>query len=266
MTARALLLVGLVLAPAAGAQTLARRVAQAADGVVRFSFAHRPGVCGDGGSSICTDCAGGRCGRRMQVTGHGTNWDDDWVGICDSGPARVALEVRGGAVRDLHVYVGGSFRPASAGVTDLGTAGASDVEAFLVQLARGGTDAGRQALFALTIVDSITAWPDLLKLAKDQNLGHDTRRSAVFWLSQAAGEAATRGLDSLAGDETEDREVRGQAVFALSQRPRDEGIPALVRIARENKDPEIRKKAIFWLGQSDDPRALALFEELLTKP
>jgi HEAT repeat protein len=55
-------------------------------------------------------------------------------------------------------------------------------------------------------------------------------------------------------------------VFALSQRPRDEGVPALIRIARENPDPELRKKAIFWLGQSDDPRALALFEELLTKP
>ena len=32
-----------------------------------------------------------------------------------------------------------------------------------------------------------------------------------------------------------------------------------------NKDPEIRKKALFWLGQSHDPRALDLFEELLTK-
>jgi hypothetical protein len=28
----------------------------------------------------------------------------------------------------------------------------------------------------------------------------------------------------------------------------------------------LRRKAIFWLGQSDDPRALSLFEELLTKP
>jgi len=60
--------------------------------------------------------------------------------------------------------------------------------------------------------------------------------------------------------------VRESAAFALSQRPHDEGVPALIRIARENPDPELRKKAIFWLGQSDDPRALALFEELLTKP
>ena len=60
--------------------------------------------------------------------------------------------------------------------------------------------------------------------------------------------------------------MRGAAVFALSQRPRDEGVPILVRIARNNRDPGLQRKAIFWLGQSDDPRALALFEELLTRP
>jgi HEAT repeat protein len=54
-------------------------------------------------------------------------------------------------------------------------------------------------------------------------------------------------------------------VFALSQLPRDQGVPKLLEIARTHQDPRVRKKAIFWLGQSDDPRALALFEELLTR-
>jgi hypothetical protein len=52
-------------------------------------------------------------------------------------------------------------------------------------------------------------------------------------------------------------------VFALSQRPADEGVPVLIRIARTNRHPELRKTALFWLGQSADPRALTLFEELL---
>ena len=94
----------------------------------------------------------------------------------------------------------------------------------------------------------------------------ETRRQAVFWVSQAAETAATRGLDSLIDEDSVDTEVREQAVFALSQRPREEGVPALIGIARTHRDPEIRCKAIFWLGQSDDPRALALFEELLTRP
>ena len=52
-------------------------------------------------------------------------------------------------------------------------------------------------------------------------------------------------------------------MFALSQRPAEEGVPALIRIARTHRHPELRKQALFWLGQSEDPRALSLFEEIL---
>ena len=56
-----------------------------------------------------------------------------------------------------------------------------------------------------------------------------------------------------------------QAVFALSQRPTDEAVPALIRIARTNGDGAIRRKAVFWLGQTDDLRAVALFEDILQR-
>ncbi|MEO7965245.1 MAG: HEAT repeat domain-containing protein, partial [Gemmatimonadaceae bacterium] len=76
---------------------------------------------------------------------------------------------------------------------------------------------------------------------------------------------ATAGLDDIVGDNDIDRDVREQAIFAPSQRPKEEGVPALVKVVRTSKDPELRKKALFWLGQSDDPRALQLIEELLAK-
>jgi HEAT repeat protein len=112
----------------------------------------------------------------------------------------------------------------------------------------------------------VSVWPDLLKLARDASVPSHTRNQAVFWLSQAAGEAAVKDLADLVGDDTVDRDVREHAVFALSQEPRDVGVPALIQIARSNKDREVRRKALFWLGQTNDPRALALFEEILTKP
>jgi len=37
----------------------------------------------------------------------------------------------------------------------------------------------------------------------------------------------------------------------------------LIQVARNNRNPAVRKQAMFWLGQSSDPRALAFFEELL---
>jgi hypothetical protein len=42
-----------------------------------------------------------------------------------------------------------------------------------------------------------------------------------------------------------------------------EGVTRLIEVARNNRNPEVRKQAMFWLGQSQDPRALAFFEEVL---
>ena len=245
-------------------QPLERRVAAAPDGSVRFSFAAKPGVYGNGRNMISWDCDKGNCHSR-QVDG---NWDDhnDWDMPCDSGPVRVALTKSSGRITDLRVYVGGEWR-ANTSATDLGMVSTKDAATYLLALAlKDESRASEKAIFPAVLADSVTIWPDLLKIAKADNVSRKVRRSAVFWLGQAAGDAATRGLSDLVEDGSADREVRETAVFALSQRPKDEGVPALIRIAKQNKDPDLRRKAIFWLGQSDDPRALSLFEELLTRP
>ena len=246
-------------------QSLAARVAAAPHGWVRFTYAARPGVSGNGRNVIQWDCDRGNC--RQQVHGNMSDFSDaDWRVGCDSGPVRVELRVRRGATVGVRVAVGGRWasRP---GVTDLGTVSAPEAARYLLSLARRSAgDAGGRAIFAATLADSAYVWAELLRIARDADVATDTRRQAVFWVSQAAEVAATRGLDSLVDEDTIDREVREQAVFALSQRPREEGVPALLRIARTHHDPMLRRRAIFWLGQSDDPRALALFEELLTRP
>lgn len=221
------------LSTAAAVQALAQRVDQAPDGEVRFSYAARPGA------------------HR-----------NDWRTACDSGPVRVSLTKRGHEITHLRVSVGQAITP-GPNVTDLGTVGTRDAARYLLDLARtGAPGAGEHAVVAATLADSVTLWPELLRIARDDAVPRRTRRSAVFWVGQAAEEAATRGLAELVGDAV-DREVKEHAVFALAQRPRHEGVPALIGIARSHRDPAVRRKAIFWLGQSDDPRALALFEEIL---
>jgi hypothetical protein len=256
----------LLLALALLQQPLERRVAAAPDGIVRLSFAARPNICGNGRGSISMDCDDGSCGRYTMFVGRRDR--DEVEYDCEPGPVRVSLRVAGGRVTSMRTYVGGRWRATTGdGVTDLGTVGAREAAAYFLALATKDSGAGAEhAVFPAILADSVTVWPDLLRIARDGRVSRRARRQAVFWLGQAAGEAATRGLTQLVDDRATDRDVREQAVFALSQRPHDEGVPALIRIARENPDPELRKKAIFWLGQSDDPRALALFEELLTKP
>jgi len=41
-------------------------------------------------------------------------------------------------------------------------------------------------------------------------------------------------------------------------------VPALIRLSASDRDPEIRRQAMFWLAQSKDERALAWFEKVLT--
>ena len=244
-------------------QSLERRVASAPDGTVRFSYAAKPGVYGNGRNRISWDCRDGNCRHNQSY-----DWEDhdDWNTPCDSGPVRVALSKRDGKVSDLRLYVGGEWRTSTT-ATDLGVIGTKEATNYLLALAlRDDSRASEKAIFASILADSVTIWPDLLKIAKKEEASRKVRRSAVFWLGQAAGDAATRGLTDLVDDKSADREVRETAVFALSQRPHDEGVPALIAIARKNPDPELRRKAIFWLGQSEDPRAISLFEELLTKP
>jgi HEAT repeat protein len=84
----------------------------------------------------------------------------------------------------------------------------------------------------------------------------------MFWLGQKAGERVGSAL-SRAADDDPDTGVQKQAVFALSQMRNGEGVPRLIEVTRSNKHPAVRKQAMFWLGQSDDPRALNYLEEVL---
>lgn len=241
----------LALVPAAGrSQTLAERVRQAPDGSVRLSFAAREGVCGSGPNSIT-------------ITGRDD--DTEWEHDCERGPVRVSLRVAGGRIAEAETYVGGRWRAGRGPATDLGLVPAREAADLLLRLAvETEGDEGGTLITAATLADSAVVWPELLRIARNARLAEETRRQAVFWLGQAAGEAAVRGLDSIVErGGSGDLEIRKHAVFALSQRPAEEGVPVLIRIARTNPHPELRKTALFWLGQSEDPRVLALFEELL---
>jgi HEAT repeat protein len=66
-------------------------------------------------------------------------------------------------------------------------------------------------------------------------------------------------------EESEDVDLKNSAVFAISQLPHDKAVPMLIDIAKNNKSPSVRKKAIFWLGQTGDRKALKFFEEILLK-
>lgn len=246
----------LVAAVPIHAQSLASRMSNLRDGTAQLRFASRPGVCGDGRGSIGTN---GNTIMRRNSSDDG--YDRDW---CVPGPVRVVLDVRGGDVTRARVYVGGN--DSSAPVHDLGMVGAREAADYFLSLARDArSSVGDDAILAAVLADSVTPWPQLFAIARSESVHEVTHSSALFWLSRAAA-ARVNHRELFAGrdEEESDRdEVRNAAIFALSQQPRDEGVPALIRVARSNNSPSARDKALFWLGQSGDPRALDLFAEIL---
>ena len=103
---------------------------------------------------------------------------------------------------------------------------------------------------------------DLLGIVRDDRIPDRTRREALQWV----GIEASRTLDAEAErsePRDEDREVRERAVFAMSQLPRDQAVPRLLSVASAHRFVHVRQKALFWLGQTGDPRAIELFEEML---
>jgi len=58
--------------------------------------------------------------------------------------------------------------------------------------------------------------------------------------------------------------VREQAIFALSRLPGDRASRALITAAEDRALPrEIRKRAVFWLSQSNSDAAQAYLEKVL---
>jgi len=120
-----------------------------------------------------------------------------------------------------------------------------------------------QVAFAYSVSREPAALDDLIRMAHDDESSH-VRGQALFWLAHKAGQRAAGAItDAIENDP--DTDIKRSAIFALTQMPHDQGIPLLLQVARTNKNPAVRKQAFFWLGQSKDPRALAFFEEVLSK-
>lgn len=126
-----------------------------------------------------------------------------------------------------------------------------------------GRDLPDGPLMALSLHAEPRAVDVMIRAAKRHPVAR-VRSQALFWLAQTAQRRAGDAIRSAIDDDPE-TEVKKQAVFALSQLPADEAVPHLMRLARDHANVEVRKQAMFWLGQSEDARALAFFEEVLTR-
>jgi HEAT repeat protein len=103
----------------------------------------------------------------------------------------------------------------------------------------------------------------LMNIAVNPKEDIELRKKALFWAGQS-GVAISEFAQLY--DRMADTEMKEQIIFVLSQRQSDKAaIDKMFDIAKNEKDAELRKKAIFWLGQSRDPRVQQFLLDLINR-
>lgn len=122
-------------------------------------------------------------------------------------------------------------------------------------------DLREHAVFALT-QSPVEGAPERIKRVAVDDRDGDVRAQALFWLAQTNAEGAGAWIVGRLDTESDDH-VREQAVFALSQLK--DGTDWLLKVLRSKRDSQTIRRALFWLGQSNDPRALEEIEKILDR-
>ncbi len=104
----------------------------------------------------------------------------------------------------------------------------------------------------------------LLGLARNAREPMGLRKNALFWVGQE-GDIDAADLRDLY-DDASAFELKEHVIFVLSQRDERDAVEEMIAIARGERDEELRNKAIFWLGQTDDPMAAEFLAELINRP
>jgi HEAT repeat protein len=115
-----------------------------------------------------------------------------------------------------------------------------------------------KALFILSQSDKAKVLPILIDIA-EKDPSPDMRKKAIFWLGQRDEEAALSALIRIYG--TSNAESKETLLMAFAQNDNPKGVAKIEEIAKTEKDPEIRSKALFWLGQAEGDKAMPVLLE-----
>jgi HEAT repeat protein len=126
-----------------------------------------------------------------------------------------------------------------------------------------GEELRKKILFSVSQIEDAEGNKWLVGVARDRAQPLEIRKQALFWAGQ--GGASMADLGSLYST-FDDRDMKEQLIFVYSQREETAAVDKLLEIARRDPDPELRKKALFWLGQSEDPRAAKALQDIIEQP
>jgi len=93
----------------------------------------------------------------------------------------------------------------------------------------------------------------------------DAAGMPLVWFDGVSGADSVRWLESLVGSDPTARPSRMSTAALRALGYQAEGIPRLIELARSHRNLEVRRQAFNYLGQSNDPRAMAFLSDILLK-
>jgi hypothetical protein len=120
-----------------------------------------------------------------------------------------------------------------------------------------------QVLFSVSQTDNASARQWLIQVARDESEATEVRKKAIFWAGQSG--APVKDLAALY-DGLKGESLKDHVIFVLSQRDERAATDKLMSIVRNDPDSRMKKKALFWLAQKDDPEITKVIGSLVTQP
>jgi HEAT repeat protein len=124
-------------------------------------------------------------------------------------------------------------------------------------------DLKEKVIFSLSQMGGADNYRWLMDIALNARENIELRKKALFW----AGQGRSVDVADLVRlyDSMNDREMKEQLIFVYSQRREEAALDKLFQIGKTDPDRELRKKAIFWIGQSRSPRAAQYLQDLINQ-
>ncbi|HEX6694073.1 MAG TPA: HEAT repeat domain-containing protein [Longimicrobiales bacterium] len=155
----------------------------------------------------------------------------------------------------------------------LGQGGGAENVAFLRDLFGKVQDAEskEQILFAMSQSRTPETSQWFINMFSDEKQDIEIRKQALFWYAQGGPDDDARPRANAAElvrlyDRMTDVEMKQQLIFVMSQKGgQKDYVDKLMDIAKNDRNPELRTQAIFWLGQvgSKDPRVAKFLMDLI---
>lgn len=128
-----------------------------------------------------------------------------------------------------------------------------------------GDEEAESAAFSLGQIRNEKATNALATMARDKSKSQKIRDNALFWIGQTRTTNRISILEDIYKNSMDSSKTRLQTLFALSQTRDAQAVPLLGNVASTDPDIEVRKQAVFWLGQIRSPEARQALENLLQK-